>query len=576
MAEDVSRRSVSVYSLRSCIPSCASCDTDKGGTKFKPVLAKRKPPGPPSQRVTTPAPFQSQRPTPAPSTSHHAVTESEKEDGDDEYALNDPHHDSRSGHRVALAPSGGIPTIIARRTSPGLVAQTQALPAPSSHASRGIPLVMPSPTVPSVVSSSRAVHPTGITVPIPDQTHCSTPTVPPSSSQTRPVIPVTVPQPDPTPPQPPLAALGVQNTTPSTSQVGPGTSAATGQPDEDAVVSQPELPLRRKRKSTTEAEVPRPKRRRTAVTKPRARRKTRRVTSENDDAVETEADAEAEADEEGEEEEGRTTESRSMRKSKSKARKRRRLPARPVDDETDSISSAESLRHRRTRKPHPHVDRPVTEVPEVGEPIDETTVTMNDLCNGLGQGRVSSRFLEVLQLSSVNRKRKREERAKLIEVVRRRELGLPLEEGDEMIGQRGRGLTATDLFGAALVHGAGAEEDELVEDEYATGPTAVRHAPQIRYDAHGYMVLDEERLEFDRQAEAEEELAAQGPVEVIVENDRDKFTNHATFSRKPGYSRWSREETELFYDVRVSPSSNNATHLLTFVFIGTSSISHEL
>jgi transcription factor TFIIIB component B'' len=217
-------------------------------------------------------------------------------------------------------------------------------------------------------------------------------------------------------------------------------------------------------------------------------------------------------------------------------------------------------------------------MPEEGEPIDETTMTMNDLCNGLGEGRVSSRFLEIFQLSAVNRKRRREERGKLIEVVRRRELGLPQEEGDEMIGQRGRGLTAADLFGAAVVNGAGAEEDELVEDEdedeYAMRATAARHAPQIRYDAQGNMVLDEERLEYDRRAEAEE-LAAQGPVEVIVENDRDKFTNHATFSRKPGYSRWSREETELFYDVCISFSSY-VTHLLTSAHIGTSSISCEL
>ena len=216
-------------------------------------------------------------------------------------------------------------------------------------------------------------------------------------------------------------------------------------------------------------------------------------------------------------------------------------------------------------------------MPEVGELIDETTVTMNDLCNGVGQGHVSSRFLELFQLNAVNRRRKREERAKLIEIVRRRELGLPQEEGDEMIGQRGRGLTAADLFGAALVNGAGAEEDESAEDEgeYAMRATAVRHAPQIRYDAQGNMILDEEHLEFDRQADAEEELAAQGPLEVIVENDRDKFTNHATFSRKPGHSRWSREETELFYDVRVLLSSN-AAHLSTFALTGTSAVSYEL
>jgi transcription factor TFIIIB component B'' len=528
----------------------------------------------PSQPLTpTPAPFQSsQRFTPVPSISHHVVTESEKED-EDGYALNDSHNESRSGHNPAIAPSSGIPTIIAsaRRTSPSLLTQTQAMSTLSSHTSRGVPLVMPSSGGPPVASPSGTVRPTGVAVPIPNQTRRAVSIVAPSSSQTRPSVPISVPQRDSTLPQPPPTASYVQQTISPTSQVGHGISTVTGQPSEIAAVSQTKPPPGRKRTTTTENELPRRKRRRAAVAKPRARKKARSSTSESDGAMETEAEAEADEDEE------RTTEFRSKRKSKSKALKRKRLPARSLEGDTDNASSDESPRHRRIRKPHPHVDKPVAEMPQVGEPIDETTVTMNDLCNGLGQGHVSTRFLDVFQLSAVNRKRKREDRAKLIEIVRRRELGLPQEEGDEMIGQRGRGLTAADLFGAAVVHGAAAEEDESVEDkdEYATGARAARHAPQIRYDAQGNMVLDEERLEFDRQVEAEEELAAQGPVEVIVENDRDKFTNHATFSRKPGYSRWSREETELFYDVGGSLSAN-ATHLLTSALIGTSSISYEL
>lgn len=579
---NVSRRSVSVHLSRSCTLSCTNCDIEKGGTKFKPVLAKRKHSGPPSQRITaTPTPFQaSQRPTPVPSISHHVVTESEKEDEDD-YPLNDSHHEARLGHNPAIAPSSGIPTVIAsaKKTSPTPLSQTQALSTLLSHTSPGIPLVMPSSSAPPAVNPSRTVRLTGVTVPTPpSQTHRDVSIAAPSSSQTQPSVPIPVPQSDLTPSQQPPAAPYVQQTIPSTSQVGHGSSTTTGQPAEVAAVPQPKSLLGRKRASTTDKEPQRPKRRRIAVAKPRARKKAIRATSaESDSVVETEAETDGDVDEE------RTTHNRSKRNSKLKAANKRQglVSARSLEeDDTDNASSDKSPRYRRTRKPHPHVDKPVTEMPEVGEPIDETTVTMNDLCNGVGQGHVSSRFLGVFQLSAVNRKRKREDRAKLTEIVRRRELGMPQEEGDEMIGQRGRGLTAADLFGAAVVRGAAAEEDEELlienedEDEYAMGATAVRHAPQIRYDAQGNMVLDEERLEFDRQAEAQEELAAQGPVEVIVENDRDKFTNHATFSRKPGYSRWSREETELFYDVRVSFSSN-ATHLLTFALIGTSSISYE-
>uniref|UniRef100_A0A0K3CBH1 BY PROTMAP: gi/342321017/gb/EGU12955.1/ Proteophosphoglycan ppg4 [Rhodotorula glutinis ATCC 204091] n=2 Tax=Rhodotorula toruloides TaxID=5286 RepID=A0A0K3CBH1_RHOTO len=83
-------------------------------------------------------------------------------------------------------------------------------------------------------------------------------------------------------------------------------------------------------------------------------------------------------------------------------------------------------------------------------------------------------------------------------------------------------------------NGDGEEEDGFAEMHYA---------PQMRI-IDGQLVLDEQSLQIDRGGGDQD----QGPREVIEESARDRFVNSSTYSKRKQGGRWSKEETELFYD----------------------------
>ncbi|BGP24050.1 transcription initiation factor TFIIIB, Bdp1 subunit [Rhodotorula toruloides] len=80
----------------------------------------------------------------------------------------------------------------------------------------------------------------------------------------------------------------------------------------------------------------------------------------------------------------------------------------------------------------------------------------------------------------------------------------------------------------------GEEEDDFAEMHYA---------PQMRI-IDGQLVLDEQSLQIDRGGGDQD----QGPREVIEESARDRFVNSRSYSKRKQGGRWSKEETELFYD----------------------------
>ena len=61
------------------------------------------------------------------------------------------------------------------------------------------------------------------------------------------------------------------------------------------------------------------------------------------------------------------------------------------------------------------------------------------------------------------------------------------------------------------------------------------------------MIVDDQSLFVDRPED--DDTAGYTHVE---ESDTSKFVNSATYSKKMRGSRWSAEETELFYDVRIN------------------------
>ena len=83
--------------------------------------------------------------------------------------------------------------------------------------------------------------------------------------------------------------------------------------------------------------------------------------------------------------------------------------------------------------------------------------------------------------------------------------------------------------------------------DYSQNVATSRYNVQVRIGPNGETIVDEESLFVDRNAE--EDTTEYTHVE---ESDVTKFTNSATYSKRFRGSRWSAEETELFYNVSSS------------------------
>lgn len=79
--------------------------------------------------------------------------------------------------------------------------------------------------------------------------------------------------------------------------------------------------------------------------------------------------------------------------------------------------------------------------------------------------------------------------------------------------------------------------------DYGARMATSRYAVQVRIGPNGETIIDEDSLFVDR---AEELDTAE--YTHVEESDTTKFVNSATYGRKLRGSRWSAEETELFYD----------------------------
>ncbi|PVF96743.1 hypothetical protein CPB86DRAFT_761569 [Serendipita vermifera] len=365
------------------------------------------------------------------------------------------------------------------------------------------------------IPTSTALNPRGNAISMPGERRIpasSTGTLPiPSVSQEPSTVAATVSE---------LTSNQVEEPTVNREEDQPRSKRKMSQPRQDPVEEEVESPRKRRRTSTAmKADAPRPSRSTKARSKPTP------STTQGEEAVPIAEDSNS---------------------------------APRENDDAHSASESdeeEGTPVRRRRKPRPRVDKQVFTVPEEGDPIDETMVTMRDLCNGMGQGRVSGRYLETFVKSNEDTKRKREENAKLREMARRKELGLAMDDEEMRRFDEERRFVGPPL---SLVQRANSLGDEVEvempgntngvdsDDEYAGVVRTTTRAPQIRYN-QDEIVLDETQMQYDRQAEADAELASRGPVEVIIETDRDKFTNFASFPRKPRPDRWSKEETETFY-----------------------------
>ncbi|EPQ60383.1 hypothetical protein GLOTRDRAFT_67965 [Gloeophyllum trabeum ATCC 11539] len=89
----------------------------------------------------------------------------------------------------------------------------------------------------------------------------------------------------------------------------------------------------------------------------------------------------------------------------------------------------------------------------------------------------------------------------------------------------------------------GLDEPTTAGFDYSQNLATSRYNVQVRIGPNGETIVDEESLFVDRNED--DDTANYTHVE---ESDATKFVNSASYSKKVKGSRWSAEETELFYD----------------------------
>jgi transcription factor TFIIIB component B'' len=258
--------------------------------------------------------------------------------------------------------------------------------------------------------------------------------------------------------------------------------------------------------------------------------------------------------------------------------KRRRQAARvstPQVTDSDDDQSADALekRRRRTASARPRRERassaPFDADADPGEDLDPTIVTMADLCEDTGQGRVSSKAAQIFENHHTWRRSNRERRVRMRVAMEAKKYGHD-EDGDgpstSTLPSTDPGSSEAQPSSSALptaqglpqpedLNGGGDGEDVHCDDkdddedddfDYSKVVGRSRFAAQVRIGANGETILDETSLVIDR--DEEQETSGYAHVE---ESDATKFTNSSTYSKRYHGSRWSAEETELFFDVRL-------------------------
>lgn len=184
-----------------------------------------------------------------------------------------------------------------------------------------------------------------------------------------------------------------------------------------------------------------------------------------------------------------------------------------------------------------------------GEDLDPTAVTMAAICADTGQGRVSRKALVIQKNHLAWKAANKEKRARMRAVMEAKKYG---RNGDET-------NSAPEATGLPMAEHEGnieqvveSEGDAATQDasgsgfNYAESMSTNRFNVQVRIGPNGETIIDEESLFVDRAENAEDPTDQYTHVE---ESDQTKFVNSASYTKKVRSSRWSAEETELFFDV---------------------------
>ncbi|KAJ7492417.1 hypothetical protein FB451DRAFT_1218231 [Mycena latifolia] len=235
--------------------------------------------------------------------------------------------------------------------------------------------------------------------------------------------------------------------------------------------------------------------------------------------------------------------------------KRKRKAAKTADD-ADEASTPPRKRRKKSTQPAFDPDA------EPGEEIDPTVVTMAELCADNGQGRISSKAVEIQKNHLAWKQQSKEKRARMKALAEQKKYG----KADEEDGNDGNAAGAATLAEAAAPTDSAetivgpskpSEPEPTLADvsgsgfDYSQDLTASRFTVQVRIGPNGETIIDEESLTVDRTEEADTTNYVH-----VVESDNTKFVNSASYTKKCRGSRWSAEETDLFFEALAQHGEN--------------------
>lgn len=234
------------------------------------------------------------------------------------------------------------------------------------------------------------------------------------------------------------------------------------------------------------------------------------------------------------------------------------VAGKPLGTKRKRRSSSDPRKPRKSRGPsHP----PFNPNADPGEELDPTVVTMATLCSDTGQGRISSKAVQIQNNHITWKATNREKRARMKMLMENKKYGKKdgVEEAvsdapvasaapaeTSVSGNAGAGPSNHSASGSVRASSAGpVPEDETGQGfDYSQSMSTSRFNVQVRIGPNGETIIDEESLFVDRADENETVNYTH-----VEESDTTKFVNSSTYGKKFRGSRWSGEETELFFDV---------------------------
>ena len=239
---------------------------------------------------------------------------------------------------------------------------------------------------------------------------------------------------------------------------------------------------------------------------------------------------------------------------------RKKRVRKPTNDSADigSRSSPTKKASRKSSGPAQSKNSSVSSLDHTadpGEDLDPTVTTMAAICEDTGHGRVSSKASQILDNHAAWKRSNKEKRTRMRVLMDAKKYGRTDDIEDRSVPLPTVGppssmaTTSAETLDRPASTSSGTPAPPAIPEtrfgfNYDNTMATSRFNVQVRIGPNGETIVDEESLFVDRAEDHETDHYIH-----VEESDATKFVNSGSYSKKFRGTRWSAEETELFYAV---------------------------